>query len=260
MRAVVQRVARASVTVDGAVIGAIDRGFLVLLGVADGDPAGCEELLARKLALLRVFNDEQGKMNRSVVDVGGAVLVVSQFTLLADCKKGNRPSFIGAAKPEVATARYEAFCKLLRDVHGLRVETGRFGADMKVELLNDGPVTITLDTDHLGLPRDPEHAPRKADAFPPDVVEACLGVLGRGISTIRMHAGRQGHPAWDLADHLHNLPGELARNDLGGLQLFYNHVRPTLERLGVGKDEWLQDCLDTIRAYLVSREVPVGPR
>jgi D-aminoacyl-tRNA deacylase len=148
LKAVVQRVARARVTVDGEVVGEIERGLLVLLGVAQGDPPECEALLAKKTAELRIFPDDEGKMNRSVLEVGGAALVVSQFTLLADCKKGRRPSFIGAAPPDEAKARYEGFCALLRG-HGLRVETGRFAASMQVELLNEGPVTIVLDTREL---------------------------------------------------------------------------------------------------------------
>lgn len=157
MRAVLQRVARAKVTVGAEsqgehgsteVTGAIDRGLLVLLGVAAGDPPGAEELLARKTAELRIFPDDEGKMNRSVIEVGGAVLVVSQFTLLADCKKGRRPSFIGAAPPAEADARYQRYCELLRG-HGLRVETGRFQTEMQVELVNEGPVTIVLDTRDL---------------------------------------------------------------------------------------------------------------
>jgi D-tyrosyl-tRNA(Tyr) deacylase len=155
VRAVLQRVARAKVTVAaeagvGApiVAGAIDRGLLVLLGVAAGDPPGAEELLARKTAELRIFPDDEGKMNRSVIEVGGAVLVVSQFTLMADCKKGRRPSFIGAAPPAEADARYQRYCELLRG-QGLRVETGRFQTEMQVELVNEGPVTIVLDTRDL---------------------------------------------------------------------------------------------------------------
>ena len=151
MRAVVQRVSRASVRVGGELTGEIGRGLLILLGVAGGDPPGAEAALARKIAGLRIFEDEAGKMNRSVVDVGGACLVVSQFTLLADCRKGRRPSFVGAAPPEEANRRYEGFCALLR-AEGLRVETGRFAASMDVELLNQGPVTIVLDTADL-LPR-----------------------------------------------------------------------------------------------------------
>ncbi len=148
MKAVVQRVSRASVRVDGQVVGAIDQGLLILLGVAAGDPPECEELLARKVADLRIFPDDEDKMNRSLLDVGGAALVVSQFTLLADCRKGRRPSFIGAAPPDEAERRYEGFCQLLRGL-GLRVETGRFATSMEVELVNMGPVTIVLDTREL---------------------------------------------------------------------------------------------------------------
>lgn len=150
MKAVVQRVARASVSVDGAVVGAVEAGFLILLGVAQGDPPQAEALLARKVAGLRVFKDEAGKMNASLLDTGGGALVVSQFTLLADCKKGRRPNFLRAAPPEEAERRYLAFCELLREQGVQRVETGRFGASMQVELLNDGPVTIVLDTADWG--------------------------------------------------------------------------------------------------------------
>jgi D-tyrosyl-tRNA(Tyr) deacylase len=150
MRAVLQRVSRAKVTVSGEVTGEIEGGLLVLLGVKAGDPPGCEASLARKIAGLRIFQDDAGKMNLSVKDAGGAVLVVSQFTLLADCRKGRRPSFIGAAPPDEADRRYQGFCDLLR-AEGLRVETGRFGASMDVELCNQGPVTILLDTDELGV-------------------------------------------------------------------------------------------------------------
>lgn len=152
MKAVLQRVARASVTADGEVVGAIERGLLILLGVAAGDPLEAEAALATKIAGLRVFPDEQGKMNRSVVEAGGAALVVSQFTLLADCRKGRRPSFVGAAPPAEAERRYEGFCELLRGL-GLRVATGRFGASMQVELVNEGPVTIVLDSAELLKPR-----------------------------------------------------------------------------------------------------------
>jgi D-aminoacyl-tRNA deacylase len=148
MKAVVQRVARASVRVDGEVIGSVGKGLLVLLGVAAGDPPGCEELLARKIVDLRIFPDAEDKMNLAVGEVGGGLLVVSQFTLLADCKKGRRPSFINAAPPEEANKRYEKLCALVR-AQGLEVQTGRFGASMEVELINDGPVTIVLDTREL---------------------------------------------------------------------------------------------------------------
>ena len=145
MRAVVQRVARASVTVDGLVVGAIERGLLVLLGVAAQDPPGCEALLARKLALLRVFPDEQGKMNRSVEDTNGEVLVVSQFTLFGDARSGRRPSYASAAPAELGRALYADLVRELRE-RGVRVETGTFQAHMIVELTNDGPVTILIDS------------------------------------------------------------------------------------------------------------------
>jgi D-tyrosyl-tRNA(Tyr) deacylase len=150
--AVLQRVSRACVRVGDQVTGAIENGLLILLGVKDGDPPEAETVLARKIAGLRIFQDDAGKMNLSVKDSGGAVLVVSQFTLLADCRKGRRPSFLAAGNPDEAKARYEAFCGLLRD-EGLKVETGRFAASMKVELVNDGPVTIILDTEQLLAPR-----------------------------------------------------------------------------------------------------------
>lgn len=152
MKAVVQRVSRARVTVAGEVTGQIDQGLLILLGVAGGDPPEAEAALAAKIAGLRIFQDEAGKMNRSVAEVGGAALVVSQFTLLADCRKGRRPSFLGAAPPDEADRRYQGFCELLRG-HGLRVETGRFAASMDVELVNQGPVTILLDSAELLAPR-----------------------------------------------------------------------------------------------------------
>ena len=152
MRAVVQRVSRASVRVGDELTGAIVDGLLVLLGVAEGDPPGAEEALAKKIAGLRIFQDDEGKMNLSVGDVGGGVLVVSQFTLLADCRKGRRPSFLEAAPPEEAYRRYELLCELLRG-EGLEVATGRFAASMDVELVNRGPVTILLDTAELLGPR-----------------------------------------------------------------------------------------------------------
>jgi D-tyrosyl-tRNA(Tyr) deacylase len=145
MRAVLQRVSRAAVVIDGETVGAIERGLLVLLGVAPADTPAEANWLAEKIAGLRIFNDEAGKMNLSVADVGGAVLVVSQFTLHGDCRKGRRPSFLGAAPPEIAVPLYEAFINALRAL-GLPLATGRFGAMMQVELINDGPVTLILDT------------------------------------------------------------------------------------------------------------------
>ena len=150
MRAVLQRVSRASVTVDGEVVGAIDRGLLVLLGVAEGDGEGDVEWLADKVAGLRIFADDQGKMNLGLVDLGLGVLVVSQFTLLADTRKGKRPSFVKAAHPSVAEGLYERFCHAMA-VRGARpVERGVFGAHMDVMLVNDGPVTIVIDTPPRG--------------------------------------------------------------------------------------------------------------
>jgi D-tyrosyl-tRNA(Tyr) deacylase len=145
MRAVVQRVSAASVKVDGAVVGEVNRGLLVLLGVAPGDGRPEVEWLAGKVARLRIFPDDDGKMNRSVADVGGQVLVVSQFTLYGDTRKGNRPSFVGAALPGTAEPLYEAFCGAV-EAEGVGVERGRFGAHMEVALVNDGPVTLILDT------------------------------------------------------------------------------------------------------------------
>lgn len=145
MRAVIQRVSRAEVRVDGKVVGAIDRGLAVLLGVARDDGADDARLLADKVAALRIFEDGDGKMNLAVGEVGGALLVVSQFTLLGDGRKGNRPSFVDAAPPEAANALYEWFCALVRE-KGLPVATGVFRATMEVELVNDGPVTILLDS------------------------------------------------------------------------------------------------------------------
>jgi D-tyrosyl-tRNA(Tyr) deacylase len=148
MRAVVQRVSRAQVSVDGRVIGQIGAGMLVLLGVGKTDDERAATYLAEKCATLRIFADAEGKMNRSVVDVGGAVLVVSQFTLYGDARGQRRPSFIAAAPPEQGQRLYEEFVRALRG-HGLRVETGQFQAMMDVELVNDGPVTILLDSDKL---------------------------------------------------------------------------------------------------------------
>jgi D-aminoacyl-tRNA deacylase len=145
MKAVVQRVSRASVTVDGAVTGAIQRGLLVLLGVATSDTEQSADYLVDKIAGLRIFPDENGKMNRSLADAGGALLVVSQFTLYGDCRKGRRPSFDAAAPPELARNLYEYFVTRARSLQ-IPVETGVFQAHMDVELINDGPVTLILES------------------------------------------------------------------------------------------------------------------
>lgn len=147
MKAVIQRAARAAVTADGRPVGAIGPGLMVLLGVVKGDGEAEAELLARKTAALRIFTDDNGKMNRSVLDMEGGALVVSNFTLCADTRKGNRPSFDRALEPERAKALYERFAEGLRQAGVSPVATGAFGADMAVKLLNDGPVTIILDTD-----------------------------------------------------------------------------------------------------------------
>jgi D-tyrosyl-tRNA(Tyr) deacylase len=145
VKAVLQRVIRAEVRVEGVCIGAVERGLLVLVGVAPGDTVDDAEALAVKVATLRIFEDDSEKMNLAVTDVGGSVLAVSQFTLLADTNRGRRPSFTGAMPPREAEPLFERFCAAVR-ARGLRVETGRFGAAMQVELVNDGPVTILLDT------------------------------------------------------------------------------------------------------------------
>lgn len=147
MKAVIQRVKNANVSVDGKIIGEIGQGLLVLLGVYEDDTDEDTAVLARKTAMLRIFCDEDDKMNLSVQDIGGEVLVISNFTLCADTKKGNRPSFINAKEPVAADKMYEEFCELLLQNGVKRVEKGQFGADMKVSLLNDGPVTIVLDTE-----------------------------------------------------------------------------------------------------------------
>ena len=144
MRAVVQRVSRARVLVDGEVVGQIEGGLCVLLGVATGDDAAVAERLAGKVARLRIFENDEGKFDRSLLDEGGGALVVSQFTLIADTAKGNRPSFAAAAPPDVAEPVYEAFCDALA-AEGVDVARGRFGARMRVEIANDGPVTIVLE-------------------------------------------------------------------------------------------------------------------
>ncbi len=145
MRAVIQRVRSASVQVEGVQVGAIEQGLLVLLGIGPGDSAAEVRWMAHKIAGLRIFEDDSGRMNRSVLELGAAVLVVSQFTLYGDCRKGRRPSFVGAAPPEVAEPLYLAVCDALA-ASGLQVERGRFGAHMVVQLLNDGPVTLILET------------------------------------------------------------------------------------------------------------------
>ncbi len=146
MRTVIQRVSHASVTIDRACKSAIKKGFMVLLGIEEADTQEDADWLCKKIANLRVFDDENGVMNKSVIDIGGEILVVSQFTLMASTKKGNRPSYIRAARHETAIPLYEYFCNELSIAIGKQVATGTFGADMKVELLNDGPVTICMDT------------------------------------------------------------------------------------------------------------------
>ena len=146
MRIVLQRVKSASVSIDDVVVGKINQGFLLLVGVGPEDSSDDASYLARKIAGMRIFSDENGKMNLSIDQVGGKILSVSQFTLFADTKKGNRPSFTGAASSEAANKLYEEFNEILRTEYGLIVETGEFGADMQVSLVNDGPVTILLDT------------------------------------------------------------------------------------------------------------------
>ncbi len=148
MRFVVQRVAHASVTVEGNITGAIDRGFLVLIGVADTDTKEIADKLIKKLVGMRIFEDENGKTNLALADVKGSLLIVSQFTLYADCKKGNRPSFTKAGKPDMAEEMYEYIVKECKK-HVENVQVGVFGADMKVELLNDGPFTVILDSEEI---------------------------------------------------------------------------------------------------------------
>ena len=148
MRTVVQRVRHASVTIDGQCVASIGQGMLLLVGFEDADEPNDLEWMAQKVSNLRIFDDADGVMNRSVKDVDGELLVVSQFTLYASVKKGNRPSYIRAAKPDVAIPLYESFCETMSRQVGREVKTGVFGADMKVSLLNDGPVTIVIDTKH----------------------------------------------------------------------------------------------------------------
>jgi len=146
MRAVIQRVSEASCTVDNKVTGSINAGFLVLLGIEDADTDEDLQWLAQKIVGLRVFGDENGLMNKALADIDGNILLISQFTLFAQTKKGNRPSFIKAARPDKAIPMYEQMIKTLETITGKRIETGIFGADMKLSLVNDGPVTIIMDT------------------------------------------------------------------------------------------------------------------
>ena len=145
MKAVIQRVSQASVTVDNQRIGEISKGLLILLGVEQGDSIRDVEWLSQKIAHLRIFSDPDGKMNLSLLDVEGSALIISQFTLFGDCRKGRRPSFVSAANPEQAQALYESFCDAIRGL-GIPVSTGRFAADMQVELTNNGPVTLIIDS------------------------------------------------------------------------------------------------------------------
>lgn len=148
MKFVIQRVKHASVTVDSNVLGKIDSGFLVLIGITESDTKEIADSMVKKLINLRIFNDSQGKMNLSIKDVEGSLLLISQFTLYADCSHGNRPGFTNAAKPDYANELYEYIVSNVKQ-YDVPVETGKFGADMKVELLNDGPVTIVLDSDEI---------------------------------------------------------------------------------------------------------------
>ena len=150
MKAVIQRVLESSVSVDGNVVGSSGKGYMILVGVCKGDTEKQADLLARKTASLRVFEDENGKMNLSVLDVDGEILAISQFTLCADVKKGNRPSFTPSEEPVRANELYALYCEKLKEYGVKRVEKGVFGADMKVSLVNDGPVTICFDTDIWG--------------------------------------------------------------------------------------------------------------
>lgn len=147
MRAVIQRVNKSSVSVDGEIKGSVGKGYNILLGVMDGDTESQAELLAGKVAKLRVFEDENGKMNKSILDIAGEILVISQFTLCADIRKGNRPSFTDSAPPQEADRLYKHFCSKLIENGIAKVETGVFAADMLVSIENDGPVTIVMDTD-----------------------------------------------------------------------------------------------------------------
>lgn len=149
MRVVVQRVTEASVTIDGETISAINEGLLLLIGITHSDSENEIDRITRKIVTLRIFDDEKGVMNRSVQDIGGSILAVSQFTLYGNCKKGNRPSYIDAAPGAVSEPLYDAFCDRLEQLLPGKIQRGRFGADMKVQLLNNGPVTILMDSNNL---------------------------------------------------------------------------------------------------------------
>ncbi len=146
MRVIVQRTQRAEVRIDGEIVGQIGKGYVLLVGITHSDTETDADYIAQKVAQLRVFEDTEGKMNRSLLDIGGAVLSISQFTLYGNVRHGNRPSFVQAARPEQAEPLYQYFNTRLRTEYGLQVETGRFGADMQVDFINDGPVTILLDS------------------------------------------------------------------------------------------------------------------
>lgn len=146
MKVVIQRVKRASVSISGQVKSAIEGGLLILLGIGYDDSEADIQWLVKKIVAMRIFDDEQGVMNRSIQDTGGDIIVVSQFTLMANCKKGNRPSYIEAAKPDISIPLYHSFCEALQAAMDKDIGTGEFGADMQIELVNDGPVTILLDT------------------------------------------------------------------------------------------------------------------
>lgn len=150
MRFVIQRVSNAKVEVDNATVGKIENGFLVLIGITHNDTTEIAEAMVKKMLKLRVFSDENGKMNESIMDINGELLLISQFTLYANCKRGNRPDFLNAAKPEYANKLYEYIIEKCRK-NEINVQTGIFGADMKVELVNDGPVTIVLDSDEIAI-------------------------------------------------------------------------------------------------------------
>ena len=147
MKFVIQRVKSANVKVDNEVLGAIDKGFMVLIGISNEDTKEIADKMVDKMIKLRIFEDSEGKTNLALADVGGALLLISQFTLYADCKKGNRPSFLKAGAPDFASDMYEYIINKCKEVEGLKVERGKFGADMKVELINDGPFTIILDSE-----------------------------------------------------------------------------------------------------------------